>query len=163
MKKRIIVIASIAALVVAATIFALAQGHPGMQGMHGEGPGKGPGHGEMLEHMARALDLTDAQKQQVKAIMEATESTARDIHAKLEETHKQLAAATANGQFDEAQIRTLANQQGQLEADMTVEHFRAMSKVYAILTPEQRVKAEEMHKQMGPGHRPGQPPPPPGF
>jgi protein CpxP len=146
MKKRILVIASIAILVVGATVFAVAHGR---LGMHGMGQGMGPGHGDMLEHMARALNLTDAQKPQVKAIMDATESTAKDIHAKLEENQKQLEAATANGQFDEGQVRTLANQKGQLEADMTVEHLRAMSKVFAILTPEQRVKAEEMHKHMG--------------
>ena len=148
MKKRILVIASIAVLVlvVGATVLALAQGQRGMDGM---GQGKGPGHGEMLEHMARVLNLTDVQKQQVKAIMDSTESVAKDIHGKLEENQKQIEAATANGQFDEAQVRTLANQKGQLEADMTVEHLRAMSKVYAILTPEQRVKAEEMHKHLG--------------
>jgi len=148
MKKRILVAASMAVLVLVAgaTVFALARGY---RGMHGMGQGMGPGHGEMLEHMARVLNLTDAQKQQVKAIMDSTESVARDIHGKLEENQKQIEAATANGQFDEAQVRTLANQKGQLEADMTVEHLRAMSKVYAILTPEQRVKAEEMHKHMG--------------
>ena len=154
MKKRILVIASIAVLVVAATVFAVAHGRTGM---HGMGQGMGPGHGEMLEHITRVLNLTDAQKQQVKAIVDSTESIAKDIHAKLEENHKQLAAATANGQFDEAQVRTLANQKGQLEADMTVEHLRAMSKVYAILTPEQRVKAEEMHKHMGGPRKPGSP------
>jgi Spy/CpxP family protein refolding chaperone len=144
-------------LVIGAAVFAV--GH-GFQGPGGHGGG-GHGHGEMLEHMARELGLTDAQKEQVKAIMDATEATAEGIHAKLEEVHKQLDAATANGQFDEAQVRTLANQQGQLEADMTVEHMRAMSKVFAILTPEQRVKAEEMHKRMGPPRHAGPPPPPP--
>jgi protein CpxP len=110
--------------------------------------------------MARELNLTDAQKQQVKAIFESTESSAEGIHTKLEDVHKQIDAATANGQFDEAQVRTLANQQAQLEADMLVEHLRAKSKVYSILTPEQRVKAEEMHKHMGPHRGPGPPPPP---
>lgn len=161
MKKRIVVIAGIAVLVIGATIFAVAQG-PGMQEMKRmHGHGQGPGHGDMLEHMARELNLTDAQKQQVKTIMESAKSSADGIHAKLEEVHKQLDAATANGQFDEAQVRTLANQQAQLEADMLVEHLRAKSKVFGILTAEQRVKAEEMHKRMGPPRRPGPPPPPP--
>ncbi len=157
MKRRIIVIASIAALVIGATIFAVGQGPEAMQRMHGYG--RGPhGHGDMLEHMARELNLTDAQKQQVKTIMESVESSADGIHTKLEEVHKQLEAATANGQFDEAQVRNLANQQAQLEADMRVEHLRAKSKVYSILTAEQRVKAEEMHKRMGRHRRPGPPP-----
>lgn len=153
MRRRILGISGIAVLVISVAILAL--GH-GFQGPGGHG--KGGGHGEMLEHMSRALNLTDAQKEQVKAIMDSVESTAGGIHTKLDEVHKQIGAATANGQFDETQVRTLANQQAQLEADMTVEHFRAMSKVFSILTPEQRTKAEEMHKQMGPHERhPGPP------
>jgi Spy/CpxP family protein refolding chaperone len=164
MRKRILIIAGIAALVIAAT--ALAIGH-GFQERREHG--KGPGHGDMVEHMSRELSLNDAQKQQVKAIFDATQSTAEGIHAKLEETHKQLEAATANGQFDEGQVRNLANQQAQLESDMLVEHLRAKSKVYAILTPEQRTKADGMMKEHGgPGRGfggPGRhgPPPPPGF
>ena len=123
---------------------------------------RGPhGHGDMLEHMARELSLTDAQKAQVKTIMEATEATAQGIHAKLDEIHKQLEAATANGQFDENQVRTLVNQQAQLQADMTVEHLRAKSKIFGVLTAEQRTKAEEMHQRMGPKRRHGPPPAPP--
>ena len=150
MKRRILMIASIAVLVIGATIFAVAQGPEQMRKMHSYG--RGPhGHGDMLEHMARELNLTDAQKQQVKGVMEATESSAQGIHAKMEEIHKQIEAATANGQFDETQVRTLANQQAQIQADMMVEHLRAKSKIFAVLTPEQRTKAEEMHQRMGPG------------
>src|SRR6266850_5675463 len=159
MRNRIFGFAGIAALVISVAI--LAVGH-GFQGPGGHGKG-GP-HGDMLEQMSRALNLTDAQKQQAKEIMDSVESTANGIHAKLDEVHKQLGAATANGQFDEAQVRTLANQQAQLEADMTVEHFRAISKVFSILTPEQRVKAEELHKQMGSHERhPGMSPSHPGL
>ena len=162
MKKRITVIVSIAVLVIGATVFAVAQGPEAMRRMHG-----GPhGHGDMLEHMARELNLTEDQKTQAKGIMDAAESAASGIHTKLEEIHKQLDAATANGQFDENQVRTLANQQAQLQAEMMVEHLRAKSKIFAILTPEQRAKAEELHKRGpggpgGPYRRQGPPPPPP--
>lgn len=158
MRNRIFGFAGIAVLVSSLAILALGHGFQGP-----DGHGKDGGHAQMLEHMSRALGLSDAQKQQVKGIMDSVEATASGIHAKLHEVHKQLEAATANGQFDETQVRTLANQEAQLEADMKVEHFRAMSKVFSVLTPEQRVKAEELHKQMG-GHerRPG-PPPHPGF
>src|SRR5688500_15672355 len=153
MRNRIFGIAGIVVLVM--SIAFLAMGH-GFQGPGGHGK---RGHGDMLEHMSRALNLTAEQKQQAKAIMDSVESTASGIHARLDDVHKQLAAATANGQFDEAQVRALANQQAQLEADMTVEHFRAISKVFSILTPEQRAKAEEFHKQMGSHKRhPGPPP-----
>ena len=168
MKKKILVIASIAALVVAATIFALAQGHPGMGGM-GEHMRGGPPP-DMVEHMSRMLGLTDAQKEQVKALLEAQKGTEEERHAKLEDIRKQLDAATAKGQFDEATVRPLANQQAQLMADQMVDHFRLHSKLYSLLTAEQKAKADEMMKMHGgPGHGPGgeghhgPPPPPPGF
>ena len=159
MKKRIIAIAGVAVLVIGATVFAL--GH-GFQGMHG-GRGDGRRHADMVEHMSRELNLTDAQKQQVKAIMDSMHATAEESHTKMEEIHKQLEAATANGQFDETQVRNLASQKAQIDADMLVEHMRMKSKVFAILTPEQRVKAEEMHKQMGRGGHRRKSGPPPGF
>jgi Spy/CpxP family protein refolding chaperone len=158
MRNRILGLAAVAVLVAGAAILAL--GH-GFQGPGGHGKG-GP-HGDMLEHMSRALNLTDAQKTQVKAIMDSVEPIAEATHAKLADIHKQLDAATANGQFDEAQVKSLASQQAQLEADMLVEHLRAKSKVFAILTAEQRTKAEEMHRSMGQRERHPGPPHPPGF
>jgi Spy/CpxP family protein refolding chaperone len=121
----------------------------------------------MVDHIARELNLTDAQKEQVKAIIDAQGAAEEARHVKLEDLHKQIEAATANGQFDEAQVRALANQQAQLMADSMVEHIRAHSKIYALLTAEQRAKADQLHKGEG-GHfrRPfppkGPPPPPPG-
>jgi protein CpxP len=163
MRNRILVIAGIAALVIGATIFALAQGHPGMgERMRGGGPQ------DMVEHMSRELNLTDAQKEQVKTILEAQRATEEERHSKLDDIRKQIDAASANGQFDEAQVRPLANQQAQLLADGMVDHLRMHSKIYGLLTAEQRTKADQMMKMhgepgRGPGHGHGPPPPPPGF
>jgi Spy/CpxP family protein refolding chaperone len=163
MRNKILAIAGIAALVIGATIFALAQGHPGM----GEKMRGGPG--DMIEHISRELNLTDAQKAQVKTILEAQRVTEEERHNKLEEIRKQISTATANGQFDEATIRPLANQQAQLMADEMVDHLRMHSKIYALLTEEQRTKADQMMKmhggerRQGPGPGHGPPPPPPGF
>jgi len=162
MKKRILVIAGIAVLVVGATVLALAQAHAGQ----GEKMRRG-GPGDMIEHISRELSLTDAQKEQMKALLEAGRQAAEERHAKLDEIRKQIDAATANGQFDEATVRPLANQQSQLMADEMVDHLRMHSKMYSLLTPEQKTKADQLMKQMhggGPGHGPGHghhgPPPP---
>lgn len=168
MKKRILVIASLAVLVVAATIFALAQGHAGM----GQGEKmRGGGPEEMIEHISRELNLTDAQKEQVKAAFESMRATEEERHAKLDEIRKQIDAATANGQFDEAVLRPLVTQQVQLQSDQMVDHLRMHAKLYSMLNAEQKVKADQMMKMHGgPGHGPGgpeghhgPPPPPPGF
>lgn len=162
MRNRIFGLAGIAVLVIGVSVLAL--GH-GLQGMHGQGhgPGRGPGLGpEMLEHLTKALNLTSDQQTQIKALLEAVQGTEEPRHAKLDELRKQLEATTANGQFDEAKVRAIANEQAQLMADSMVEHERLKSKVFGILTAEQRAKAEEMHKRGGPeGHRHGPPPPPP--
>ena len=159
MKKRVLVIASIAVLVVAATVFALAQGHRGMGG----------GPEDMIEHISQALSLTDAQKEQVKAAFEAQRPIEEQRHAKLDDLRKQIDAATANGQFDEAVVRPLANQQAQLQADQMIDRLRMHSKLYSLLTAEQKVKADQLMKQHGgpgqgpDGHGHHGPPPAPGF
>jgi protein CpxP len=161
MRNRILVIAGIAALVIGATIFALAQGHQGMgERKRGDGPE------DMIEHISRELNLTDAQKEQFKAIFEAQKATGEERHAKLDDIRKQIEAATANGQFDEAQVRNLANQQAQLMSDEIVDHARLHAKLYSLLTAEQRTRADQMMKshgehRRGPGFGHGGPPPPP--
>ena len=163
MKKKILGLAGIAALLIGATVFALAQ-HPGM----GEKM-RGHGHGDMVEHISRELNLTDAQKAQVKTLLDAQQATEEARHTKLEEIHKQIEAATANGQFDENTVRNLASQQAQLMSEQMVDHLRLHSKMYGLLTAEQKVKADQMMKMHGgrkrgpggPGHH-GPPPPKPG-
>jgi protein CpxP len=167
MKKRVLVIAGIAVLVVGAAIFATAQA--GLRFNHFQQHGRGekrhgPGSPEMMEHMARALGLTEDQKTQIKALMDGMQATEEARHQKMEELQKQMSAITANGQFDEAKVREVANQQAQIHAEQIVEHERMKSKVFSLLTPEQRVKAEAMHEKMrehggGEFKRHGGPPP----
>ena len=159
MRNRILVIAGIAALIISATVFGLAQ-HPG-----GDERMRGGPTADMIEHISRELNLTDAQKEQAKAIFEAQQASEQERHVKLEDIHKQIDAATANGQFDEATVRPLATQQAQLMADEMVDHLRMHAKLYSLLTPEQRTKADQMMKSHG-EHRHGPGPghgPPPGF
>lgn len=147
MRNRLFVLTAIVALVIGATIFALGKSDVVMAHFqHGDGPRHSFGP-EMVEHIARELSLNDSQKGQIKSILETGQATAVTLHQKMDEVDKQIAAATANGQFDEAQVRALANQKGQLTADMIVEHERIKSKIFSLLTPEQRVKAEELHKR----------------
>ena len=159
MKNRILVLVGIAVLVIGATAFALAHG---FQDKRGPGRGEGGPHGDMVEHMSRELGLTDAQKEQVKGIIETQRSSEEARETKLDDLRKQIDAATANGQCDETKVRVLANQQAQLQADGMVEHLRTHSKIYSLLNAEQRAKADEMMKRGGPhGHPHGPPPPPP--
>ena len=155
MRSRILVVTSVLVLVIGATI--LAAGRSDVVRAHFQKSQHAMGSGEtfgpdMIDHIARELNLTDAQKSQMKTIFESAHASFAPLHQKMEDTDKQLEAATANGQFDEAQVRTLATQKGQLMADAIVEHERMKSKLFAILTPDQRVKAEALHKKFSHHH-----------
>ena len=115
-----------------------------------------------LSTWPRSLGLSEDQKTQIKALMEGIPATEEARHQKIDELHEQLEALTANGQFDETRVRELANQQAQLHAEQIVEHQRMKAKVFSLLTAEQRVKAEEMHKRGGGGYRRHGGPPPGG-
>jgi periplasmic protein CpxP/Spy len=155
MRNRILVFAGIAVLVIGATAFALGRGFQEKWKERGEGRPRG----DMVEHISRELNLTDAQKEQVKSIIEAQRSAEEARESKLDDLRKQIDAATANGRFDETQVRALASQEAQLMADSKVEHIRAHSKIYSLLNAEQRTKADEMMKHRGPhGRRHGPPP-----
>ncbi|HKP46036.1 MAG TPA: Spy/CpxP family protein refolding chaperone [Pyrinomonadaceae bacterium] len=162
MRNKILLFAGLAVLIVGAAIFALAQEHGDMRMKHGGPPP------DMIEHISRELNLTDDQKNQVKALFDAQKSTEDVRRIKMDEIHKQLEAATANGQFDETTVRNLASQEAQLHADEMVDHIRLHSKIYGLLTAEQRTKADQMMKRHGGPGGPGGPggfdhhgPPPP--
>ena len=160
MRNRLLIIAAAAVLVIGATVLAL--GH-GMAGMHGQGPERRPAPGrpgpEMVDHLIKALNLNADQATQIKALLTAFQTNEEPRHQKMHELEEQREAATANGQFDEAKVRANINEQATLIAESMFEHEKLKSKIYALLTPEQRVKADEMHKRMGPGGHHGPPPP----
>ncbi len=168
MKDRVAIILSIAALVVGLAIFADAQSRQASPSAVQQGerqpppPPPPPFALPRVEHMARELNLSDAQTSQIKSILDEARPTVDALMRKLDDAHKQIEAATANGQFDETQVRALANQQAQTIADLIVEQERVKSKIYNVLTPEQRTLSEERHRHPHPPpFAPGEPPPPP--
>src|ERR1039457_2026888 len=106
-------------------------------------------HGHM-GFMARELKLTDAQKQQVKTIMQSDRASMHPLMQQLAENRKALLAVTANGAFDQAKVQAIANQQSQAMAQLMVQKASIQHQIYTqVLTPEQRTKADQMReKQM---------------
>ena len=146
MKTKLMVVVSIMALLLCgAAMVAYAQG-PGPEGTGGHHGWGGPGHG--MGFMARELNLTDAQKEQVKSIMKANHANMKTVMQQMEQNRQSLLAATANGAFDAAKIQALANQQAQLRAAMIVQHETLQHQIYTqVLTTEQQAKAEQIRTQ----------------
>lgn len=145
MKKITVAIIAIAVLALGA-IFVSAQKHDG------EGHGK-RGFGKRGHHrgggmMLRGLDLTDAQKAQVKEIMEASKTKTQSLRESMKASRKALHELTANGQFDEAKVQAAATEQANISAQLMVERAKVQAQIYQILTPEQHAKAAEMKAKM---------------
>lgn len=144
MKTKLMVIASVLALLLcSATIVAYAQG----PGPEGKGFG-GPGHGHGFGFMARELNLTDAQKAQIKTIMQSNKASMKTVATQMAQNRAAMLAATANGAYDPAKIQALAGQQAQLEATMIMNRESIKHQIYTqVLTADQQAKAEQLRTQ----------------
>jgi len=105
--------------------------------------------GRQMRWMARKLNLSDAQQTQVRSLIQAERPNFEPLVKQLAANHQQVLVATRGGSFDEAQVRTLANQQAQTLAELMVVRERVISKVYnTVLTPDQKTKADSLRQHM---------------
>jgi Spy/CpxP family protein refolding chaperone len=100
-------------------------------GSPGEGPG---GIGRMLLH----LDLTAAQLEQVKALMQAERDAGAPYRETLRDIDEQMRQAVESGQFDEATVRALAEKAAAASIEMRVIGARTQAAIYKLLTDEQK-------------------------
>lgn len=114
------------------------------QGPGPDGPGWGMHDHGPMGHMFRDLNLTDAQHQQVKALMEANKTTMHSLMLQMEQNHLAMLQATSNGAYNQAAIQTLVNQQAQLQAQMNMQHQALEHQVYTtVLTADQQAKLNQ--------------------
>ncbi|MEZ5293466.1 MAG: Spy/CpxP family protein refolding chaperone [Vicinamibacterales bacterium] len=143
------------ALVVGATS-ALGAREQGPGGQRGRGPGmgmRGPGGpggpmGPMLPGL-RQLGLTDAQRDQIKTLMDAHKGEFEAHAQALGPARKGLDDAVTAEAFDEATVRQRAADLAAVEAEGAVLRARIHSEVWALLTPEQQQKARDLKAQAG--------------
>jgi len=121
----------------------------------GEGPGCGRGahymgadykrggHEFNVERMAKKLNLTDDQRTQIEAIVEASKQQKNDQRDKMQANREQLRELTQQSPLNEAEVRKVADAQGELKADMIVLRARQRAEINAVLTDEQRAQLED--------------------
>lgn len=133
------VFAAMTIMVCGGAVMAYAQGPAGHGGsgwgMHDKGP---------MGHMLADLNLTDAQQQQVKAIHDANKAGMVALMQQMTQNRIAMLQATSNGAYDQAKIQTLATQQAQIEAQMSVQHQALEHQIYTqVLTAEQRTQFDQ--------------------
>jgi Spy/CpxP family protein refolding chaperone len=139
--KRIMIWSSVALLLIATGIIvARADG----SGRRGWGRWGGRHHGP-LGYVAHELNLSNAQKSQVKSMWKAERPTVASLLRELASEGKEMVSVTEQGSFDDGKVQAIAARQGATIAKLLVEKERLKSKIYTtVLNPEQRTKADEL-------------------
>jgi protein CpxP len=94
--------------------------------------------------MLRQLDLTEAQRGQIKAVVDGHKPDFGEIGKRMREARKRLQAAMQAPVVDEVAIRAASADVAAVEADANVLRATVRVEVFNILTPEQRTKAAEL-------------------
>ena len=126
------------------------QGGPGgPRGERGFGPRgpRGPGGPGAPIPFLRELNLTDAQKAQVKQIVDNFAASTKELREKMRSLGGPEGDVFKDGNFDEAAVRTGAQARAQVQVEMEVAHARMLSQVYNVLTAEQKAKIAELRQQ----------------
>jgi len=122
---------SIAALVIVlVTGIAIAQSHGGP---HRGGDFWG---GQMMDY----LDLTDAQRTQIKQIFTNQKPAMKPLFAQERESRQQMMQLIQSGSFDQAKAQAIATQEAQVHAQIEVQHALMASQAYQVLTADQKAK-----------------------
>jgi len=109
--------------------------------MHGHEMGMGmEGHG--MGFFAKYLDLTDAQRTQMKAVMHKEHATMRPLMQQVHQMDEQL-RQYVEGSYDETKVQALVSQQAQTLVQMKVQETRIHNELYQMLTPDQQAKMKE--------------------
>lgn len=96
--------------------------------------------------MIRKLDLSKAQRDQVWLIIDDQRKSFRNSIDVIVDGRKQL-RNSMNEDFNEVEIRQLADKQGQAMADLIVMKTKLRSEIYAVLTPAQKQQSAQIRTQ----------------
>jgi Spy/CpxP family protein refolding chaperone len=128
-KKRLIIITLIIAVLGAVPFAYAAPRHRGGRGLLGH-----------LNQLRSELDLSDAQVEQIRSIARATREQNEGFRETMHGTFKDVAATLLTNPNDVAAAQTLLDRQAAAERQLKTNLLAAASKALNVLTPEQRTK-----------------------
>jgi len=92
----------------------------------------------------RALDLTDAQREQIKGVMQASKDDFKAVARDMVAARRALNVAVTADAVDEAAIRAASAQVAEVEVRAALLRAKVHAGVQGVLTPEQQQKAKAM-------------------
>ncbi len=142
-RNRTAIVIAVAVLLIASVGAFAARGALAQAGPRGGHHGM---FGPRLGMLATVLDLTDAQKAEAKTILDNARQASQPYVTQLREGHQQMEQAVKSGAGAQ-QLQQIADNQGATIAKVIGIHASAFSQFYALLTPEQKAKADKLHGQ----------------
>jgi Spy/CpxP family protein refolding chaperone len=105
------------------------------------GPHGGGGFlGHEFGFFADYLDLSDAQRAQMKQTLAAEKPALKPFLQQEEQSHQQMLQLIQSGSFDEAKAQSIATQESQTHIQLEVQKARIHSELYQLLTADQKAK-----------------------
>jgi Spy/CpxP family protein refolding chaperone len=102
-------------------------------------------HGEHeLHFLSQHLNLSDAQKTQIKQLLTNEKPAFRSIMQQGEAARQQMTALVQSGNFDETKAQVIAASEAQTMTQMTVQKAKTQAAIFEILTPEQRTTLAQL-------------------
>jgi Spy/CpxP family protein refolding chaperone len=130
-RTKILLVSGLALLVPALVVAQAANKHLGM-GMHD--------HGAIARHIAKELDLTPDQIQQIKTIFASHKAELTTELTAVKTDRGQLFDAIHATTLDENAIKTAAATVGTAEGNLAVTRAQVFGEVRQVLTPDQQTK-----------------------
>jgi protein CpxP len=97
----------------------------------------------LMPMLSRQLQLSDSQRDQIKAIADSHRDEWQGLAERARTAHQALHAAVTADAVDESLIRQKSADAATVDADMAVARARAHAEVLQVLTAEQKTKLEE--------------------
>ncbi|MCW8877308.1 MAG: Spy/CpxP family protein refolding chaperone [Kangiellaceae bacterium] len=102
---------------------------------------------DLFRAALRHLDLTDEQKEQLKAVKNAKKGTFKVKRQEIHGLKKQMRQLMNAEQIDEGAIKALSLQIAELKADQLIQRAQLKQEVMKLLTDEQKSKLEAIKEK----------------
>jgi protein CpxP len=99
-----------------------------------------------IQRIERRLNVTDAERTQIKAILQQERPALTQLHTQREAERAEMAQLAT---FNDAQTRAILARYAQTNADVAVEAEKLRLELRAVLTPEQQQRLEQLRKRFG--------------
>jgi Spy/CpxP family protein refolding chaperone len=106
-------------------------------------------HGERLKQLVAGLGLDEKTLIEVNTILDASRAEQQQLREKLSEAKERMHALLEQTEPDEIKVMSQADIIGGLETEARKQRLRAILRIRALLTPEQRTRLFELLRARG--------------